>query len=106
LLEYQADKREELRVLLPSHIFKMMEFEPLNEPIRDGTGISIVTERKIMKNLEDFKQYFKGANIEDGSINLSAYHRHTHTECFINLRQTRDGVDLTYRHYEGNNNIT
>lgn len=24
LLEYQADKREELRVLLPAHIFKTM----------------------------------------------------------------------------------
>lgn len=25
-LEYQIDKREELRILLPVHIFKMMEF--------------------------------------------------------------------------------
>jgi hypothetical protein len=32
-LEYQAEKREELRILLPAHIFKMMEFEELSEPI-------------------------------------------------------------------------
>ena len=32
-----------------------------------------------MKNLEDFKQFVKGAKISDGKIKLSAYHRHTHT---------------------------
>lgn len=59
-----------------------------------------------MKNIDDFKQYVKNAKVTDGSIRLSAYHRHTHTEVHLNLVQTKDGIDILYRHYEGNSNIT
>lgn len=50
-LEYQTDKREELRILLPAHIFKMFEFEERSEAIKKPEKIIITTERKIVKSL-------------------------------------------------------
>ena len=74
--------------------------------MKNAEGINITTERKILKNLDDFKQYVKVAKVVDGSIRLSAYHRNTHTEVHINLNQTREGVELLYKHYEGNKHIS
>ena len=42
-----------------------------------------------MKNVDDFKQYVKKANVKKGTIALSAYHRHTHTEVHFDLVQTK-----------------
>lgn len=98
-LEYQTDKREELRILLPAHIFKMMEFEERSEPIKGPAKIQLSTERKIVKSLEDIRQYVKVGRVEEGCLRLSAYHRHTHTEIHLDIRQTKEGVDISYQHY-------
>ena len=59
-----------------------------------------------MKNLEDFKQFTRTGKISDNMMKLSAYHRHTHTELHLNITQTREGVDIAYKHFEGNKNIS
>ena len=53
LLQYNTDKKEEIRILLPAHIFKTMLFQPRAEEINaaNSTKLVITTERKICKAL-------------------------------------------------------
>lgn len=53
LLEYNTDKKEEIRILLPAHIFKTMLFQPRTENIdaANSVKVAITTERKICKDL-------------------------------------------------------
>lgn len=53
LLEYNTDKKEEIRILLPAHIFKTMLFEPRTEDIdaANSVKLAITTDRKICKDL-------------------------------------------------------
>ena len=55
-------KREEIRVLLPAHIFKMLSIHPRDGEFRDISTIKVPLERKIAKNIDALKQYFKGAS--------------------------------------------
>ena len=106
LLEYNLDKKEDVRILLPAHIFKTMEAEEREDNgLKNPTRISLIPERKICKDLSEIRQYFKGIT-GSGAINLSLYHRQTHTVLHQNIEQTKDGLTLLYEHIEGNNLIT
>lgn len=63
VLEYQTDKKEELRILLPTHIFKMMEFESQPEPLKNPQKISFVPDKKVIKNFEDLQLYIKPSKL-------------------------------------------
>lgn len=51
LLEYNSDKKEQLRILLPAHIFKMMQFEARTHNFKNPKKLAIITERKIAKGV-------------------------------------------------------
>ena len=64
ICDYDYDgKHQEVRVLLPAHIFKMLTIRPRDGEFRDPVIIKVPVERKIAKNIEALKQYFKGAAI-------------------------------------------
>jgi hypothetical protein len=107
LLEYNVDKKEEVRLLLPCHIFKTVTAEEReNNHLTNPTKLSLVPERKICKDFSDMKQYFKGVKGSADTMNLSLYHKQTHTLLHLNIEQTRDGLALLYEHIDGNKLIT
>lgn len=83
-----------------------MEVEERDEDMVNSTKISIVTERKIAKDLNDIKQYLKGSDISGGAIRVSLFNQHTHTILNMDLIQTKDGIDILYEHKEGSRQIT
>lgn len=73
-----------------------MEVEDRIGDISNGTKISISTERKICKDLNDLKQYVKDSKIIDGVMKISLFNEHTHTILNMNIIQSKDGVDICY----------
>lgn len=61
LLEYTQEKKEEIRILLPAHIFKAMVIDEREDNINavNSTKLTISTERKICRDLNDLKKYLK-----------------------------------------------
>lgn len=62
-------------------------------------------ERKICKELNDLRGYFKLPKRE-GPIRLDLFNEHTHTLIAMDISQSKEGVEVAYEHREGNRKIT
>ena len=86
LCEYEYyGKTEEVRVVLPAHIFKMMKFKPRDSQFNNPTRKTVLVERKIGHNIKALKEIFKGASVEENSIRSTIYHEHTETKMIFDL---------------------
>lgn len=54
-IDYLTDKKHDVRLLLPAHIFKCVSFEPRTEPFYNSNKISIRAEKKICKDIQTLK---------------------------------------------------
>lgn len=74
--------------------------------MRNPKRISLSTDRKIAKDLNDLRNYFKNINPEKGSIKMSLFHKQTHTVTFLDISQNKDSIELAYENAEGSLAIT
>lgn len=64
-------------MLLPVHIFKMLEFKARDDEYREGKNYVIHIEKKIAKDQASLNPYFKGSKISHNKISSTIIHPHT-----------------------------
>jgi hypothetical protein len=81
---------------LPAHIFKTMIIDERDDNINaaNSAKLTIATERKICRDLNDLKKYLK----VDKVAKISLFNEHTHTLFYVDFVQTQNGIDLVYEH--------
>ncbi len=61
-MDYMADEKYDVRLLLPVHIFKCVSIESRDEQFYNSTKVVIKLERKICKDLAALKEYLNCEN--------------------------------------------
>lgn len=56
-MDYLADEKYDVRLLLPVHIFKCVSIEPRDEKFYNPTKVVIKVEKKICKDFTALKEY-------------------------------------------------
>jgi hypothetical protein len=79
------NKQEEVWVLLPVHVFKMLEFKGRDDEFREGKNCIIHIEKKIAKDQSTLNGYFKGGKICQNKISSTIIHSHTETKLFCDI---------------------
>ena len=107
ICDYQFyGKKEDVRILLPAHIFKMMTIKPRDGEFRSPTKEVIKGERKILKDRFALQTYFKGCKVEEGSLKCSLMHEHTETKLMLDLSEKDGCVEMVYEHRSGEKKMT
>lgn len=104
ICEYEyLGQTEEVRVILPVHIFKMLMFRPRDGEFKAQKVITIPGERKIIKDGNNLYGYFKGASKVENIIKSTIIHEQTETKiiCDIEYDPKTGRVKLTYEHRSG-----
>lgn len=74
--EYYGNN-EEVRVLLPTHVFKMLDVKPRDDEFRAQSILDLTLERKIAKDFGALLPYFKGAKNNNNKLSSTIFHEHT-----------------------------
>jgi hypothetical protein len=102
---YRVD--EEIRVLLPVHIFKMLSVRARDDSFRAPRKIEVVVEKKIVKVFSTLCGYFKGANMENSNvISASIIHKHTETKLLCDILFLNGVMTIEYEHRSGKEQIS
>ena len=91
-------KPEKIKLLLPTHIFKMLEIKPRDGEFRNGKQFKFIGERKILK---DLFSYFTHGNRKDNEVQCTLIHEHTQTKVFLDLFQRENNIEMLFEHRSG-----
>ena len=106
LVEYTTHSKEEVRILLPGHIFKTMRVEERRDFLKDPTTLIVKPERKVAKDLNDLRSYFNGVHLRDGALRVSLNQDHTNSCLYADISGKQEGFEISYEHISGNKDIT
>lgn len=101
-------KHEEIRVLLPIHIWKTLSFRPRDSEFdtRNVVSDSFAVDRKIAKDFETLAGYFGGARVVGNRIESTIHHEHTNTILLYDAEYRNGSVATRMEHKVGEPNVS
>ena len=91
LLEFTNRSKEEVRILLPGHVFKTMRVEERTEPLKNPKKMLIPPERKIAKDLNDLKGYMQGVQPRGNQLQVAFHNEQTHSMVMADIASSKEG---------------